>query len=142
MRGFRRWQDWASLALAAWISVSPAVFPLTGESAGVTAAGIALELLALITLVSPFSLAHEFIRLLMAAFTLIIPWIFGFGGGAAVNLQLASLALLGLTVASTATILRWRTYCRHASHNAHRRTGPPRASGESGTRPTARHDEC
>ena len=124
MRGFRRWQDWASLTLAAWISVSPAVFPLTSESAVVTAAGIALELLALITLVSPFSLAHEFIRLLMAAFTLIIPWIFGFGGGVAVNLQVAGLVLLSLTVASTATILRWKTYCRHASQEADRRTRP------------------
>ena len=124
MRGFRRWQDWASLALAAWISVSPAVFPLASESVVVTAAGIALELLALITLVSPFSLAHEFIRLIIATFTFFIPWIFGFGGGGAMNLQVASLALFGLSVASAATILRWRTYCRHASRGAHRRGRP------------------
>jgi len=121
MRGFRRWQDWASLALAAWISVSPAVLPPTTGSAVLIAAGIALELLALNTLVSPFSLAHELIRLIMAAFTFFIPWIFGFGGGAAENLQVASVAMFGLTVASAATILRWRNYCRDASNAAHRR---------------------
>ena len=124
MRGFRRWQDWASLALAAWISVSPAVFPPTSGSAVVIGAGIALELLALITLVSPFSIAHQLIRLIMAAFTFFIPWIFGFGGGAAANLQVASLALCGLTVGSAATILRWRTYCRNASSASHRRPRP------------------
>jgi hypothetical protein len=121
MRGFRRWQDWTSFALAVWISVSPAAFPITSGSVVVIAAGIALALLALITLVSPFSMAHELIRLMMAAFTFSIPWIFGFGGEAGANLRVASLALFGLTVASIATILRWRTYCRSAGGAVRRR---------------------
>ncbi len=121
MRGFRRWQDWMSLALAVWIAVSPAVFPLVSGDAVVIAAGIALALLAMVTLVNPFSLVQEIIRLLMAAFTFFIPWIVGFGGSAALNLRVASLALLVLTVGSLATILRWRTYCRDASGAVNRR---------------------
>jgi len=120
MRGFRRWQDWMSLALAVWISLSPAVFPLASGATVLIAAGIAMALLALVTLVSPFSIMQEIIRLLMAAFTFFMPWIFGFPGGTALNLRVASLALLTLTVASLATILRWRTYCRDASDAVHR----------------------
>ena len=115
MRGFRRWQDWISLVLAVWISVSPAVFPLASGATVLIAAGIALALLALVTLVSPFSMVQEIIRLLMAALTFSMPWIFGFAGGAALNLRIASLALFALTAGSLATILRWRTYCRDAS---------------------------
>ncbi len=121
MRGFRRWQDWVSLGLAVWISVSPAVFPLARGGTVVVAAGIALALLALVTLVNPFSMVQEIIRLLMAAFTFFIPWIFGFRGSAALNLRITSLALLALTVASLATILRWRTHCRDASDAGYRR---------------------
>ena len=120
MRGFRRWQDWMSLALAAWISVSPAVFPLASGGTVLIVAGIALALLALVTLVSPFSMVQEIIRLFMAAFTFFMPRIFGFQGGAALNLRIASIALFALTVASLATILRWRTFCRNANDASRR----------------------
>ena len=110
-----------SLALAVWISVSLAVFPLASGSTVLIAAGIALALLALVTLVNPFSMVQEIIRLLMATFTFFMPWIFGFQGRAALNLQIASLALFALTVASLVTILRWRRYCRNANDAAHRR---------------------
>ncbi len=119
MRGFRRWQDGVSLALAMWICVSPAVFPFASGGKVVAAAGIALALIALIALEYPLSLAPEIIRLLMAAFTFFIPWISGFRGGAASNLRLASLALLALTAASIAEIHWWRTYYRHHEEAVH-----------------------
>jgi len=112
MRWFRKWQDWVSLALALWISFSPRVFPLTSGGKVEIAAGIALMLLAVLALAHPLSLVQEVIRLVMIAFTFFIPWIFGFQGSAALNLWVASIALLALTAASIATICRWKTYCR------------------------------
>jgi hypothetical protein len=58
MRGFRRWQDWIGFALAVWISVSPAVFAFTSGGKVVSAAGIVLALVSLITLGHPLSMAQ------------------------------------------------------------------------------------
>ncbi len=121
MRGFRRWQDGVSLALAMWICVSPAVFPFACGGKVVAAAGIALGLIALVALEHPLSLAPEIIRLLMAAFTFFTPRIFGFGGEAASNLRLASLALLALTAASVVEIQWCRTYYRRHEEAVHGR---------------------
>jgi len=108
------------LALAVWAAVSPAVFPLARGGAVVIAGGIALALLALITLANPFSVSQEIMRLLIAAFVFFIPRFFGFGGGAAWSLRIAGLALVALTVASLATIRHWKTFCRNVSEAAHR----------------------
>jgi hypothetical protein len=95
-----------------WICVSPAVFAFPSGGLSVIAAGIVLALASVITLGHPLSMVQEIIRLLMAAFTFFIPWIFGFWGGATLNLRVTSLALLALTAASIAEIHRWRTCCQ------------------------------
>lgn len=111
MRLFSKWQDWLNLALAVWISASPAVFPHVSGGLVVVVAGAALILIALIALEHSLSMVQEAIRLLIAVFIFSAPWIFRFGGGVASNLRASSAAVVALTIGSIAMIRQWRTNC-------------------------------